>query len=121
MSHKVCGTSVKILPNGIVMHRGCRGHEQVPDGVGEWNDAVALEEHNSEAINDAPTGKFVKSVSVIHGCHHQGRREPHCEIEEELNHLILFMVEKYINGSSSCHEPDKPTHMRCQGSKFTEI
>lgn len=35
--------------------------------------------------------------------------------------LLLFMVEKYINGSSSCHEPDKPTHMRCQGSKFTEI
>lgn len=35
--------------------------------------------------------------------------------------LLLFMVEKYINGSSSCHEPDKPTHVRCQGSKFTEI
>lgn len=35
--------------------------------------------------------------------------------------LLLFMVEKYINGSSSCHEPDKPTHVRCQGSKFTKI
>ena len=31
------------------------------------------------------------------------------------------MVEKYINGSSSCHERDKPMHMRCQGSKFMEI
>lgn len=51
MSHKVRGTSVKIFPNGIVMHRSCRGHEQVPDGVGERNDAVALEEHNSQAID----------------------------------------------------------------------
>ena len=33
----------------------------------------------------------------------------------------FFMVEKYINGSSSCHEPNKPMHMRCQGSKCMEI
>ena len=51
MSHKVCRTSVKIFPNGIVMHCSCRGHEQVPDGMGKWNDAIALEEHNAQAIN----------------------------------------------------------------------
>lgn len=47
------------------MHRSCRGHKQVPDGMGKWNDAITLEEHNSQAINYAPTGKFMKSISVI--------------------------------------------------------
>lgn len=121
MPDEVRGTAVQVLPNGVVVHGSGCGHKQVPDGMGEWNDAVALEEHNSQAVNQASTGKLLKSVSVIHWCHHQGWRKSHREIEEEFNHFILFMVEKYINGSPSCHEPDKPTHVRCQGSKFTEI
>lgn len=121
MPNKVRGTSVKILPNGIVVYGGGCGHEQVPDGMGEWNDAIALEEHDSQAVDQAPTGKLLKSVSVIHWCHHQGWRKSHREIEEKFHHFVLFMVEKYVNGSSSCHEPDKPTHVRCQGSEFTEI
>lgn len=64
MSNKVRGTSVKVLPNGIVMHgRGC-GHKQVPDGMGKRNDAIALEEHNSQAVNQTPAGELLKAVCV---------------------------------------------------------
>lgn len=66
MSNKVRGTSVKVLPNGIVVHSSCCGHKQVPDGMGKWNDAIALEEHNSQAVNQASAGKLLKSVRVIH-------------------------------------------------------
>lgn len=66
MPDKVRGTSVKVLPNGIVVHGSCGGHEQVPDGMGERNDAIALEEHDSQAVNQAPTGELLKSVSVAH-------------------------------------------------------
>lgn len=66
MAHEVRGTSVQVFPDGVVMYCSCRGHEQVPDGVGEWDDAIALEEHNSQAINQAPTREFVKSVGVVH-------------------------------------------------------
>lgn len=66
MPNKVRGTSVKVLPNGIVVYGSGCGHEQVPDGMGEWNDAIALEEHDSQAVDQAPTGKLLKSVSVIH-------------------------------------------------------
>lgn len=65
MSNKVRGTSVKVLPNGIVVHSSCCGHKQVPDGMGKWNDAIALEEHNSQAVNQASAGKLLKSVRVI--------------------------------------------------------
>jgi hypothetical protein len=65
MPNKVCGTSVQVFPNGIVVYGSCRGHKQVPDGMGERNDAIALEEHNSQAVNQSPTGELLKSVSVI--------------------------------------------------------
>lgn len=65
MPDEVRGTAVQVLPNGVVVHGSGCGHKQVPDGMGEWNDAVALEEHNSQAVNQAPTGKLLKSVSVI--------------------------------------------------------
>lgn len=64
MSNKVRGTSVKVLPNGIVVHGSCCGHKQVPDGMGKWNDAIALEEHNSQAVNQTPAGKLLKTVRV---------------------------------------------------------
>lgn len=65
MPNKVCGTSVQVLPNGVVVHGSCCGHKQVPDGMGEWDDAITLEEHNSQAVNQAPTGELLKAISVI--------------------------------------------------------
>lgn len=65
MAHEVCGAAVKILPDGVVMHGGCRGHEQVPNGMGERDDAVALEEDHAQAVNQAPTGELVKSLGVV--------------------------------------------------------
>lgn len=64
MSNKVRGTSVKVFPNGIVVHGSCCGHKQVPDGMGKWNDAIALEEHNSQAVNQTPAGELLKTVCV---------------------------------------------------------
>lgn len=66
MSNEVRGTSVKVLPNSIVVHSSCCGHEQVPDGMGKWNDAITLEEHNSQAVDQTPAGELLKSVGVIH-------------------------------------------------------
>lgn len=66
MPNKVCGTSVQVLPDGIVVHGSCCGHKQVPDGMGEGDDAITLEEHNSQAVNQAPTGELLKAVGVIH-------------------------------------------------------
>lgn len=64
MSNKVRGTSVKVLPNGIVVHGSGGGHKQVPDGMGKRNDAIALEEHNSQAVNQTPAGELLKTVCV---------------------------------------------------------
>lgn len=47
----VCRTPVEVLPDGVVMDGGRRGHEDVPDGVGKRNDAVALEEHHAQAVD----------------------------------------------------------------------
>lgn len=65
MSNEVRGTSVKVLPNSIVVHSSCCGHEQVPDGMGKWNDAITLEEDNSQAVDQTPAGELLKSVGVI--------------------------------------------------------
>lgn len=65
MAHEVCGAPVKILPDGVVMHGGGRGHKQVPDGMGERDNAIALEEDHAQAVNQAPAGELVKSLRVV--------------------------------------------------------
>lgn len=66
----VCRTPVQVLPDGVVMHGGRGGHEEVPDGVGEGDDAVALEENHPQTVDQAAPGHLLKSVRVAHGCHH---------------------------------------------------
>lgn len=66
MAHEVCGAPVEILPDGVVVHGGGRGHKQVPDGMGERDDAIALEEDHAQAVNQAPAGELVKPLRVVH-------------------------------------------------------
>lgn len=47
------------------MHGGSQRHEHVPDGVGEGDDAIALEEEDTEAVNEATTGQLLETLSVV--------------------------------------------------------
>lgn len=73
----VCRTSVKVLPNGIVMDSSCCGHKDVPDGVGKGDHSVTLEEHHAQAIDQTSPGHLLQSFGVAHGCHYQSRRKSH--------------------------------------------
>lgn len=64
MTNYVCRTSVKVLPNGIVMNSSCCGHKYVPDGMGKRNDSIALEEHHTQTIYQASPGNLLKSIGV---------------------------------------------------------
>lgn len=64
MTNYVCRTSVKVLPNGIVMNSSCCGHKYVPDGMGKGNDSIALEEHHTQTIYQASPGNLLKSIGV---------------------------------------------------------
>lgn len=46
---------VEVPPDGIVVGARTKGHEEVPDGVGEGDPAVALEEHGAQAV-ESPSG-----------------------------------------------------------------
>lgn len=45
------GGLVEVFPDGVVVHGRSQRHEHVPDGVGEGDDAVALEEEHAEAVD----------------------------------------------------------------------
>lgn len=47
--------AVEVPPDGVVVHGSPDGHEEVPDGVGEGDAAVALEEHHAQAVEE-PSG-----------------------------------------------------------------
>lgn len=46
------------------MHGCGQRHEHVPDGVGEGDDAIAFEEENTEAVDEAATGQLLETISV---------------------------------------------------------
>lgn len=77
VTNDVCRTSVKVLPNGVVMDSGGRGHEEVPDGVGKGDHSITLEEHHAQAIDQTSPGHLLQSLRVAHGCHYQSRRKSH--------------------------------------------
>lgn len=58
------GGLVEVLPDGVVVHGGSQRHEHVPDGVGEGDDAVALEEEHAQAVDEAAVRQLVKTVGV---------------------------------------------------------
>lgn len=60
------GSIVEVLPDGVVVHCRRQRHEHVPDGVGEWDDAIALEEEDTEAVDESSTGQLAKPVCVAH-------------------------------------------------------
>lgn len=47
------------------MHGGSQRHEDVPDGVGEGDDAVALEEEDAEAVDEAAARQLLEALGVV--------------------------------------------------------
>lgn len=60
------GGPVEVFPDSVVVHGRSQRHEHVPDGVGEGDDAVALKEHHTEAVNESTAGQLLKPLSVTH-------------------------------------------------------
>lgn len=58
------GGLVEVFPDGVVVHGRSQRHEHVPDGVGEGDDAVALEEEHAEAVDESAAGQLMKPLSV---------------------------------------------------------
>ena len=52
------------LPDGVVVHGGRQRHEHVPDGVGEGDDAVRLEEDHAQAVDEAPERQLHHTLRV---------------------------------------------------------
>lgn len=58
------GGLVEVLPDGVVVHGRGQRHKHVPDGVGEGDDAVALEEEDAQAVDEPAVGQLVEAVGV---------------------------------------------------------
>lgn len=58
------GSLVEVFPDGVVVHGRSQRHEHVPDGVGEGDDAIALEEEHTEAVDESSAGQLMKPLSV---------------------------------------------------------
>lgn len=58
------GRLVQVLPDGVVVHGRSQRHEHVPDGVGEGDNAVALEEEDAEAVDESAIRQLVETVRV---------------------------------------------------------
>lgn len=59
------GRRVQVLPDGVIMHGGSQRHEDVPDGVGEGDDAIALEEEDAEAVNETAARQLLETLRVV--------------------------------------------------------
>lgn len=55
---------VEVFPDGVVVHGRSQRHEYVPDGVGEGDAAVALEEEHAEAVDESTAGQLLEALCV---------------------------------------------------------
>ena len=58
------GGLVEVFPDGVVVYGRSQRHEHVPDGVGEGDDAVALEEEHAEDIDEAAARQLLHALRV---------------------------------------------------------
>lgn len=58
------GGRVQVFPDGVIMHGGSQRHEHVPDGVGEGDDAIALEEEDAQAVNETAARQLLETLRV---------------------------------------------------------
>lgn len=59
-----CSGLVEVPPDGIVVDASSSGHEEVPDGVGEGDAAVALEEHHAQAVEEPTSHQLQETIPV---------------------------------------------------------
>lgn len=55
---------IEVPPDGIVVGAGAKRHKQVPDGVGEGDPSVALEEHGADAVEGASGHQLPDALGV---------------------------------------------------------
>lgn len=55
---------VEVPPDGIVVDPSPDGHEEVPDGVGKGDAAVAFEEDHAQAVGE-PTGHQLREAVPV--------------------------------------------------------
>lgn len=41
---------VEVLPDGVVMYGCSHSYKKMPDGMGEWDDAITFEEDNTKTV-----------------------------------------------------------------------
>ena len=58
------GSLVEVFPDGVVVHGRSQRHENMPDGVGKGDDAIALEEKHADAVDESSIGQLTKTLSV---------------------------------------------------------
>lgn len=58
------GGLVEVFPDGVVVHSRSQRHEDMPDGVGEGDDAITLEEEHTEAVDESTACQLLKPLSV---------------------------------------------------------
>lgn len=44
---------IQVPPDGVIVYACPHCHKDVPDGMGEWDEAITLEEDNSQAVEDS--------------------------------------------------------------------
>lgn len=59
------GRRVQIFPDGVIVHGGSQRHKHVPDGVGERDDAIALEEEDASAVDQATARQLLETIGVV--------------------------------------------------------
>lgn len=47
------------------MHGSSQRHKHVPDGVGEGDDAIALEEEDAGAVDEAAARQLLQALGVV--------------------------------------------------------
>lgn len=101
------GSLVQVLPDGVVVHGGRQCHEHVPDGVGEGDDAVALEEDDAEAVDEAAARQLVEPVSVVL----KTQRRKSCEPSEGPGPNVAqqIVMEKYETNIKTAFDEDEQT------------
>lgn len=118
------GGRVQVPPDGVVVHGRRQRHEDVPDGVGERDHAVTLEEEHAGAVDEAAARQLLQPLRVAlggepelkhpdrplggsraqmkekdqhwyHGRDHGGGEEAHGQVEGQLHHLVPARRDKH--------------------------
>jgi len=103
--------SYQVLGNSVMMYQRTHHYMDVPNCVSQGDNAVTLEEYDSDQVDDASCLQFPQTRYVTHLTNSQTRQQCNHNIEGSLQGFVPFMKNLLVEYSQCSKESNSPSEL----------